>query len=112
MDSAWPRPRRTTITTTTTPTTTIDATTSSTIGLTTTTIPATEPVRIYFPTGQGLTPIFAQLSVNPAPTQVIAAMLDGPPPGLEARHSADPAAGTRVRPQRHQGRRRGDRRLS
>jgi hypothetical protein len=71
-------------TTTTTPTTTIDATTSSTIGLTTTTIPATEPVRIYFPTGQGLTPIFAQLSVNPAPTQVIAAMLDGPPPGLEA----------------------------
>jgi hypothetical protein len=71
-------------TTTTTPTTTIDATTSSTIGPTTTTIPATEPVRIYFPTGQQLTPIFLQLAINPAPTQVIAAMLQGPPPGLEA----------------------------
>jgi Sporulation and spore germination len=69
----------TSTTTTVAPTTTLDVTTS-TIAETTTTI-ATEQVDIYFPTGRLLTSISVSMPANPALTQVMAKLLEGPPDG-------------------------------
>lgn len=69
-----------TTSTTLPPTTTIDATTSTTIAITTTSI-ATEQVDIYFPTGRQLNRIQVPLPVDPALSQVMAAILKGPPEG-------------------------------
>jgi hypothetical protein len=74
-----------TTSTTLAPTTTIDGTsTTVAAATTTTTIALTEPVDIYFPTGNELTPIALALPANPAFPQVIASMLEGPPPELAA----------------------------
>lgn len=69
-------------TTTTSPqsTTTIDGTTTTSVAQTTTTI-ATELVDIYFPSGRGLASIPRTMPANPSLTQVMGAILEGPPAG-------------------------------
>jgi hypothetical protein len=69
-----------TTSTTLPPTTTIDATTSTTIEITTTSI-ASEQVDIYFPTGRQLNRIQVPLPIDPALSQVMAAIVAGPPVG-------------------------------
>lgn len=68
-----------TTTTTTAPTTTVDATTT-TAAVTTSTL-VTELVDLYFISGRQLTSVATPLPLEPALSQVLAALLDGPPEG-------------------------------
>lgn len=68
-----------TTTTTTAPTTTVDATTT-TAAVTTSTL-VTELVDLYFITGRQLTGVATALPLEPALSQVLAALLKGPPEG-------------------------------
>jgi Sporulation and spore germination len=71
-----------TTTSTTAPTTTIDATTSSTIEASTSTVAPTELVDVYFPTGRALGKTQSgPLAIDPTLQQVIFLILDGPPEG-------------------------------
>jgi spore germination protein GerM len=70
----------TTTTTTLPPTTTIEST-STTAAIETSTTISTEPVELYFVSGSQLTPVSIALASPTTPSQVMAALLDGPPSG-------------------------------